>query len=172
MSPARPEFSRIIPLTRLDHGDTLRQRIAASEAERAALARRFELVALCRLEAEIALSREAGGTVLMQATFEAEFAQRCIVTLDPVIGQAGESFQLRYGRPEAEAEVPDGDGDPAFEPLAGDAIDIGEAVAQEFSLALPPFPRAPGAAVETEPPEAPVEGPFAVLRRLIRRDPA
>ena len=33
----------------------------------------------------------------------------------------------------------------AFEPLIGEAIDIGEAVAQEFSLALPRFPRSAGA---------------------------
>ena len=38
----------------------------------------------------------------------------------------------------------------AFEPLVGEAIDIGEAVAQEFSLALPPFPRSPEIRVETE----------------------
>jgi hypothetical protein len=38
--------------------------------------------------------------------------------------------------------APSGDQDPAFEPLEGEAIDIGEAIAQEFSLALPPFPRA------------------------------
>ncbi|HVH79508.1 MAG TPA: DUF177 domain-containing protein, partial [Stellaceae bacterium] len=58
------------------------------------------------------------------------------------------------------------DEDPAFEPLEGEAIDIGEAVAQEFSLALPPFPRAPDAEIETSDNETRDDSPFAVLKRL------
>jgi hypothetical protein len=34
------------------------------------------------------------------------------------------------------------------EPFEGDAIDIGEAVAQQLALALDPYPRAPGASLE------------------------
>jgi uncharacterized metal-binding protein YceD (DUF177 family) len=164
------EFARPLPLNRLK-GGALRQRIAAGEAERAALARRFDLVSLDRLEAEIELAREPTGTILLSGVFEAEFAQQCIVTLEPVAGSVGERFQLRYGSPEAEAGAPDGDDDPPFEPLTGETIDVGEAVAQEFSLALPPFPRAPGAAVETNPPQTPDESPFAALARLSRREP-
>ena len=56
--------------------------------------------------------------------------------------------------------------EPAFEPLAGDAIDIGEAVAQELSLGLPDFPRDPEASIdEFITSEAP-EGAFASLSRL------
>jgi uncharacterized metal-binding protein YceD (DUF177 family) len=89
------------------------------------------------------------------------------VTLDPVEGAMVANFALRYGPPEMESE--DGaDEDTAFEPLIGDVIDIGEAVAQEFSLALPSFPRSPGAVLEIDetPPEA---GPFAVLSQLTDR---
>ena len=58
----------------------------------------------------------------------------------------------------------------AFEPLAGDTIDIGEAVAQEFSLALPAFPRSPDATVEVEPPATDEAGPFAGLSQLLSRN--
>lgn len=167
MSDAPPEFSRPVPLARVGT-DPFRRHIAASEAERAALAKRFALVSLDGLEADIELVREPGGTVLLTAAFEAEFAQECIVTLDPVAGGVNERFQLRYGPPEGEAEVPGGDDDPAFEPLVGETVDIGEAVAQEFSLALPPFPRAADALVESELGETPAEGPFAALARLVR----
>jgi uncharacterized metal-binding protein YceD (DUF177 family) len=165
MSP--PEFSRLVPLTRLG-GEPSTQHIAAADTERAALALRFGLVSLDRLDAEIELRREPGGTILLSATFEAVFAQQCIVTLDPVAGSVSERFQLRYGRPEGEADTPGGDDDPAFEPLEGEAIDIGEAVAQEFSLALPPFPRAPGVAIDGGAVAPPDESPFAVLARLAR----
>ena len=77
---------------------------------------------------------------------------------------------MRYGPPEGEPETPGDEDEPAFEPLAGDRIDIGEAVAQELALALPPFPRVAGTSIETElggdaePPRGP--GPFAGLARL------
>jgi uncharacterized metal-binding protein YceD (DUF177 family) len=167
----RPEFSRPVPLTRLG-AEPFRQEIAATEIERAALARRFELVSLDRLAATVELVREGGGTILLRAEFTAAFAQTCIVTLDPVPGAVEASFALRYGPPDSEPENPaPSDDDPAFEPLTGEAIDIGEAVAQEFSLALPPLPRAEGAVVETEAEPSPADGPFAALARLTGRQP-
>jgi len=139
-----------------------RQKIAANETERVALAKRFSLVALERLEATGELVLERGGTILLAAEFSADFVQECVVSLDPVAGNVQASFSLRYGAPDDEPESESED-DPAFEPLSGDAIDIGEAVAQEFSLSLPPFPRAPGVAVEEGTPQPEAEGPFAAL---------
>ena len=166
---ASPEFSRRVPLTRLG-GEPYRQQIVAGEGEREALARRFGLLSLDCLTAEIELVREATGTILLSARFEAAFAQECIVTLEPVAGSVAERFQLRYGPPEAEEEAPAGDDDPAFEPLTEEAIDIGEAVAQEFSLALPPFPRAADAVVEIEV-NAAEDGPFSALDKFRRERP-
>lgn len=162
------EFARPVPLMRFG-SEPYRQQIVASEGERDALAQRFGLVSLDRFTAEVELVREPAGTILLTATFEADFAQECTVTLDPVEGTVAERFQLRYGPPEAEETVPSGDDDPAFEPLTGEAIDIGEAVAQEFSLALPLFPRAPGAIIEVGEAEgAEEERPFAALSKLSR----
>jgi uncharacterized metal-binding protein YceD (DUF177 family) len=170
-SRENPEFSRIVSLARLG-SEPFRQQIVADEEERAALARRFDLVSLDRLIADVELLREPGGTVLLSAEFEAAFAQECIVTLDPVPGDVHERFQLRYGPPDAEEESPSGDDDPAFEPLHDEAVDIGEAVAQEFSLALPPFPRAPEAVIDIRETEKREEtSPFAALARLARRAP-
>jgi len=165
------EFFRPVPLLRLG-GETYHQRIEADAAERSALARRFALVTLDRLVAEVELVREPHGTILLSAVFEAAFEQECIVTLEPIAGRVAERFQLRYGPPEAEDEVPSGDDDPAFEPLVSDEIDIGEAVAQEFSLLLPPFPRFPDAVVEGDGEPSPEEdGPFAALEKFRRSEP-
>ena len=166
MKPKRPEFSRIVPLVQLGAGP-FRQEIAASEAEREALARRFDLLALDRLAAEVELVRQGADSILLRASFEAAFVQSCVLTLEPVDGAMAVNFTLRYGPPEAEA--PGGaEDETAFEPLVGDVIDIGEAVAQEFSLALPSFPRSRGAALEIDetPPDG---GPFAALSRLADR---
>jgi uncharacterized metal-binding protein YceD (DUF177 family) len=168
---AATEFSRLVLLARLG-SEPFCQHIAANEAERDALARRFDLVSLDRLDAEVKLMREPAGTILLSAAFEAAFAQECIVTLDPVAGEVSERFQLRYGSPEAEDEAPAGDDDPAFEPLESDSIDIGEAVAQEFSLALPPFPRVADAIIETgASKEDNDDSPFAALARYRRSEP-
>jgi uncharacterized metal-binding protein YceD (DUF177 family) len=170
MSEPLPEFSRLVPLARLGT-EPFRQEIAATAAECEALARRFELSSLDRLIAMVELTRERGGTILLRAEFTAEFVQECIVTLEPVAGSLGETFTLRYGPPEAEPDemIASDDEEPAFQPLDGEAIDVGEAVAQEFSLALSPFPRRADATVESGVGEtAATESPFAALGGLIR----
>jgi len=148
MTVPAAEFSRLVPLVRLASG-SYRRRIAARPAERVALATRFGLLALDRLAADIVLRRESGGIVLLEAAFEAAFVQSCVVTLEPVRGTISERFALRYGPPGvAEADMTPSANEAVFEPLAGDAIDIGEAVAQELCLQLPPFPRLAAAAIE------------------------
>jgi uncharacterized metal-binding protein YceD (DUF177 family) len=165
-----PEFSRPVPLARVGD-EAFRQEISATMGERAALARRFDLVSLDRLDAVVELVRQGQGMVLLRAQLEAAFEQTCTVTLDPFSSVLAERFVLLYGPPEAEDLAAGMVGDEvAFEPLSGEVIDIGEAVAQEFSLALPPFPRSPDAVVESEPPAADEAGPFAALARLLPRD--
>lgn len=167
---AAPEFSRPVPLARVGV-EPYRQRISATEAERAALARRFDLISLDRLDAVVELVREGERLILLRADFEAVFEQSCILTLDPIAGALAERFTLLYGPPDAE-EVAAGivDDEGAFEPLSVNTIDIGEAVAQEFSLALPPFPRSPDANVATATPLSDDAGPLAALSRLLDRD--
>ncbi len=167
---AQPEFSRPVPLARLG-AEPFRQEIAASEAERAALALRFDLPAVDRLSAAVELVLLGNDMFRLRASFSAEFVQSCVITLDPVGGAVSEEFTLLYGPPEVEAEAGETVEDEiAFEPLAGNAIDVGEAVAQQFSLALPPFPRSPDAILDAETPAADEPGPLAAaLSRLVDR---
>lgn len=158
-----PEFSRLIPLARLG-AEPFRQDIEATEAERALIAVRLDLLAVERLTARVELVRLGKEMFALHAAFVADFVQRCVVTLDPVGGTASEEFSLIYGPPEAEEEIGGTiEDNVAFEPLAGTVIDVGEAVAQQFALALPPFPRLPGASVEAEMPPADEPGTFAAV---------
>ena len=163
-----PEFSRRVDGLRLAAGGEISE-IAAKPEERAGLARRFDLVSLDRLEAKVRLTPLPGGFYRLAASFEAELAQACTVTLEPVPSRIAESFTLTYGPAENAGEIVlDGETEPV-EPLDDGIIDIGEAVAQQLSLALDPFPRAPGAAIEMETivsDELPKESPFAALARL------
>lgn len=162
------EFSRRIDGLRLNAGGEIFA-IAANAEERAGLARRFGLLALDRLEAKIKVTPMAGGFYRLAATLDAELAQACTVTLEPVPSRIEENFTLTFGPADEAGEIVlDGESEPV-EPLEDGIIDIGEAVAQQLSLALDPFPRVPGAAIEVESvvsDDTPRESPFAALARL------
>jgi uncharacterized metal-binding protein YceD (DUF177 family) len=166
MADLKPEFSRLVRLDRLG-SQPFRQRIGATPKEREELSRRFDLLSLDRLTAAVDLCRQSGEVVRLEASFEAEFVQNCVVTLEPVRGAISDHFALVFGPPEAEPEeVASGRDDAAFEPLTADAIDIGEAVAQELSLALPDFPRQTDASIDAPLTEASSGSPFVSLARL------
>lgn len=171
MNAPIPEFSRPIPVARLG-SEPFCQEIEASAEEREGLARRFDLVTLDRLAAVVTLHRQGDGLVRLEAVLEAELEQSCVVTLDPVAAKITHSFALVYGPADDElAEIELDPEEPVFEPLNGEAIDIGEAVSQELSLALPEFPRLPDAVVEpaaTAEVDEPELGPFAELTKLRR----
>jgi uncharacterized metal-binding protein YceD (DUF177 family) len=170
MADVTPEFSRPVRLDRLGF-QPFRQRIEATPKEREKLSRRFDLLSLDRLTAEVDLCRQSGEVIRLDASFEAEFVQSCVFTLEPVAGAISDHFSLVFGPPEAEPEeVASGLGEAAFEPLAGDAIDIGETVAQELSLALPVFPRHSDASIDSGFADVSSGGPLASLARL-RRPP-
>lgn len=160
------EFSRPVAVDRLPPGESLHE-ISATAEERAALARRFSLLALDRLEARVRLTRLAGGLVRLEAELAADVVQECAVTLAPVNSRVAERFTLLYGAAQDEAAEISLSGEAELvEPLEGGIIDIGEAVAQQLSLAIDPFPRAPGA---TEPAQgaeaAKPPSPFAALAK-------
>lgn len=164
---AATEFARPIELSRLNQGEQ-RFAINANAAERAALAARFGLVALDKLEAAVRLGRIAGGLVRLEAELTADVTQTCVVSLEPVKNHVAENFTVLYGEGGEAREVTlDGEAE-TIEPIVGGIIDIGEAVAQQLSLALDPFPHAPGVTnVQLAAgPDANAGSPFDVLAQL------
>lgn len=138
-----PEFSRPLPIERIGR-DGKAWTVEASEAERAALARRFDLVALDRLIAEVEVTRDNGGTYRLTATIEAAVVQSCVVSLEPV------AADIRDRQTHLFAIEDEGDDDleeDGPEPIVDGQIDVGEVVAQQLALALPAYPRAPDATV-------------------------
>ena len=160
------EFARPIDVDRLPPEGTL-QEIAASAVERAALARRFDLVSLDRLEAAVRLEPLAGGLLRLSATLSAEIVQACVATLEPVASRIEESFTLLYGQAQdSSGEITLSGEAELVEPLGDRTVDIGEAVAQQLSLAIDPFPRAAGSeAARPEAPAAKADSPFAALAK-------
>jgi uncharacterized metal-binding protein YceD (DUF177 family) len=164
-----PEFSRPIAVDKLAAAGS-RFTIEASAEERAALARRYGIIAVDALTAVLSLRSGAKGTVRLEGQLEAEVRQACIVSLAEVPARIEQKFARVYA-PEAtgeEAEVTvELEAEDPPDPLIDGAVDLGEAVAEELALALDPYPRAPGVvfeAVTDDEPEPP--SPFAALAAL------
>lgn len=150
---APPEFSHPISASRLSFKPAT-YRLAANEAERAALSKRFGLISLARFEAVVTLKREPGDAIRFDGEISADLVQACIVTTDPVPARISDVFTLIY-RADIDEETADqmaldNPEDEIIEPLIGDSIDIGEAVAQQLSVAMDPYPRSVGAQSEIE----------------------
>lgn len=149
MTLTRPEFSRRVELVRLGALEAVYP-ITTTTPEREALARRFDLISLDRLEAEIRLQRLPGGMVRVSGRLLADVVQACVISLEPVASAIDQEFTVLYGSAEAGKSIMvDLEADEA-EPFDGDAIDIGEAAAQQLALVLDPYPRAPGAQLAWE----------------------
>jgi len=165
-APSPNEFSRIVAL------EAHRERpvsftILASLSECAALARRFDLVRLDKLSGAGELRARPGGGWRLAAKLEAKLAQSCVISLREIPVTIIDEFELDF----SPAVSPDDEGDVdvadnAAEPCPRDGrLDVGEVVAQQLSLALDPFPRAPGVTWAGKGEgEAGRQTPFAGLR--------
>lgn len=170
-----PEFSRTVRIDTL--GPAPRPlSIGADEAERAALATRFDLIAIGQLSAEAELSRH-GEAVRASGRLTAQVTQSCVATGEPVAATVAEAFRIEFrphpagGGSDEEIELSEGELDVVF--YDGAAVDLGEAVAESLSLALDPYPRSPQAeaalreaGVQREEDVRPA-GPLAGLKDLL-----
>ncbi len=182
--PRENELSRLVALGDLDRrGVTVE--FSADAHERAALARRFGLVAVDSLAATVTLKRdEADHRVHLRGAIAADVVQSCVITLEPVANHVEGAVDVAYstdvdGVWAVREMAPDADIAPGEddlpELLEGDEIDIGEVVAEHLGLNLDPYPRRPGVVFSTgdgaarsdQDDEDPGRAsPFAVLRDL------
>ncbi len=177
MNAPVPEFSRPVPIDQIGTDECVYD-IAAERHERAALAKRFGLVAIDALTARVRARWIRGRKAIrLAATFHAEVVQTCVVTLEPVPAVLDEAFEIGFAeakRSEEDVEIIVSLDDDT-EPLEGPILDIGEVVAEELALSLDPYPRHPDAAAQAE--IGPEEGigktssisPFAGLATKLRK---
>lgn len=173
---AEPKFHRWVdPAGRKSSG--AQQTIEANDAERIELARWLDVPAIHRLHADLEVVRTGSESAEVRGSFAAEAELVCGVSLEsfvqPVTGSFVREFRKAHGRqvPEpaesAEVEI-DLDADEPGE-WRQQGIDLGLMLAEELSLALPDFPRKPGAELEETPETASEperENPFEALSRL------
>lgn len=176
---AQPEFSRRLPISRImtaaARGPVV-ETIEATQAELQALAKRLSLPAIQSLTCRFRLTPGDGERILAEGWLAAKVTQLCVVTNDPFDDAVAENFTVRFVPSERFDEAAPVDLDELDElPYEGNAIDLGETTTEQLALALPAFPRRPGAmlenAVDVVPAEAAEESempknPFAALSHL------
>lgn len=165
------EFNRTVRIDML-RTELRTEAIEADADERAALARRFEILSIGSLTAKTEVRRQ-GSDVYAEGRLKADVAQSCVATGVELTATIDAPFKIVF-RPEMPIEAPDAgielseaECDVVF--YSGGAIDLGEAVAETLALALDPYPRAPDADAVLK--EAGVfseaqAGPFAALATL------
>jgi len=160
-----PEFSRRLRLEDIAARGAERA-VEASAEECAALAERMILPSIAALRCEWRLTPEKMGRFLAEGRLAATLTQICVVSLEPFESSLLFDFTVRFVP--AGTESDDEDPESIDEvPYEGDAIDLGEAAAEELALSLDPYPRNPDAVLPELQEEAPT-GPFAALARLPR----
>jgi uncharacterized metal-binding protein YceD (DUF177 family) len=122
--------------------------IAADADERAALAKRFSLPALDRLEASIAFAID-GERIRLTGEVSGDAVQTCVATGEPVPASVAAPLDITLvpegpAGDEEEVELDSADLDIETYPPGG-RFDVGEIVAGSFALALDPWPRRPDA---------------------------
>ena len=172
---ATTEFSRPFRLLELIDDPEHNAEISATEAEREALAARYSVLSLDKLDAQLTVRRDAAGDIVVEGSLQAKLTQECVVTLEPVHDQVSTSFDQRFtlypSAPTGDFEMGPDDVEPP-EPIIGDSVDLGEVVAQHLSLAINPYPRALDADEQAAQilPKTPEDSPFSVLASLRERD--
>jgi len=160
-----PEFSRLLPVGQIGALGTERE-LTATPEECALIAKRLGLEALPMFTATVRIAQQKrGGGFLAEGRLRARARRICVVSLDTFTESTDHAFALRFVTEDklselypAESELPD---EVVYD---GETIDLGEALVEEYALALAPYPKKPGAKLPViDEPEA---SPFAVLKNL------
>lgn len=160
------EFCRPFDVRQLDHRAV---KLVADAAERTALTKRFDIVRIDRLAAELVLERD-GEALNANGTLEADIVQSCAVSAEDLPVAVRETLAFRFvpdaggHTPDEEVELDEGELDEIA--FTGTTVDLGEAVAQSLALAIDPFATGPEADAARKLLKDASASPFAALEAL------
>ncbi|HEY5338269.1 MAG TPA: YceD family protein [Rhizomicrobium sp.] len=167
-------FEHIYDLSRLsDAGDEIA--LAAKGEELKRLAVWFEVTSVEKLSATITLAKLAPNRFRYDAAFVCDLTQDSVVSLEPVSNHVEAQFsrelhvaqRMRRAAQDEPETIPLVGDEDVPEVLDNPRFDLAGPLLEEMSLALDPYPRAPGEAF-AGPAELGdrSESPFAVLKKL------
>ena len=143
-----------IPVSRLSANQSYSFSLKLSDEARTEMAKTLDLLALKKPSLIGTLKPHGADDWLLQARMGATVQQACVITLAPVGARIEESVERLFVRimpsfdeleEDAEVEMPE---DERAEPLEN-TINLADVFREALSLALPPYPRAEGASLES-----------------------
>ena len=162
------ELSRPIPADRVGEAGLV-VTVEATDAERAAIARRLFVPSVQAVQCRWSLRAAPGGVVEADGSLRARLFQECVVSLDPFAVEIVEEFAVRFVPGGDESEDSDDPDVPDELAIENGVLELGEATVEQLALALDPYPRKPGAVLPEAAGDAP-DNPFAALAKLRKED--
>jgi hypothetical protein len=140
------------------------------------LAKWASIQAVDNFSADIELTKTGLNRFSLEARWNADIVQSCVVTLEPVTarlqGAVSRDLHLirraRRSTVEPEPALPaEEDEDEARENIDSPLYDLAAPILEDFALSIDPYPRKQGAAFDSVPAgEDKPESPFAALKSL------
>lgn len=161
----------------------LERKREATAAEREALAKALQLLALHKLDVNYRITAIAGGGYRLAGRLFADLAQACVVSLEPVPARLNEDFEVEFWQGESEDSKSDASDDqdddirvldgPEVDRIVQDTLPVGRIVYETLAAGLDPYPRKDGATFDWQdqgPENTEKVSPFEVLKRLKDQD--
>lgn len=174
--PGRSPVSYMLQVNRLPAKGTIVS-IDADKEQHEALARAHDLLSVERFSAELLARPWRGDGVQVTGRVQADITQACVVTLEPLAARIDEevasvfvpegSRLARIGNESGEIVI-EAEGADLPEPFVGGAIDVGALAEEFFALAIDPYPRKQGSALDA-PGDEQKEQPAGPLQEAMKK---
>ena len=135
--------------------------LEASNKELSALAKRFEVEKIHFLKVELTIY--PGDIVRIEGKLKALTRRECVISLEKFDEKMKEDFEVFY------ADNPPAESDEIIDTIDKGRIHLGEIVAEQYGLALNPFPKKPGVKNPFAEKGEEKQHPFAHLKKILKK---
>ena len=135
--------------------------LEASVKELSALAKRFEVEKILSLRADLTIY--PGDIVRVVGKIKALTRRECVISLDKFDEKMDEEFEVLY------ADNPPTESDEIIDTIDKGRIHLGEIVAEQYGLALNPFPKKPGVKNPYQEMDEEKQHPFSNLKKILKK---
>lgn len=136
--------------------------LEASDQELSALAERFDVEKIYSFKADLMVY--PGEIIRIQGKIEALTRRQCVISLEDFDEKMNEIFEVLY------ADDPPAESDEIIDKVDKGRIHLGEIVAEQYGLALNPFPKKPGVQNPYVEQEEEKQHPFADLKKILKKE--
>ena len=135
--------------------------LSASDKELKALAERFQVEKIHSLSVDLTIY--PGEIVRISGRLQALTRRECVISLDEFDEKMSEEFEVLY------AFDPPPESDEIIDPITNGRIHLGEVVAEQYGLALNPFPKKPGVKNPYQEKGEERQTPFSDLKKILKK---